>query len=374
MRLNQEIEELIEYEGDGPYISIIAPMKMVFPESRQNAIEMKTLTQRVDHTLQEGPYSADLNRQLMEQLAEVERNIDYKHTLCGIGLFIAPGFSKVVDIPFTPDEKVMVSSTSFEVRDLVRATNTLYRYWVLSVSQDPVRLFIGFDDELQEIHDEFFPARWSGLPKENEDASTNRTREHEKYEQAHVEDWLTGEVDEQVFDKIKYSKMPVLITGPKKLVSHLQKNGKIGPHIVKVIEGANSNKKLHEMKELVSPIVKDLIEQNKQDEKGRLEEAVGVNLYAKGLPEVWRSAKLGNVETLLVEEGYAEAGFLGGNELELETNLQKQPNSEQLLEDAVDDVIEEVLQKRGKVVFLPEGMLADHKRIALIKRYPENNS
>ncbi len=40
-----------------------------------------------------------------------------------------------------------------------------------------------------------------------------------------------------------------------------------------------------------------------------------------------------------------------------------------MIDDAVDDVIEEVLRKRGRVVFIPDGRLEAHQRIVLVLRY-----
>jgi predicted transcriptional regulator len=40
-----------------------------------------------------------------------------------------------------------------------------------------------------------------------------------------------------------------------------------------------------------------------------------------------------------------------------------------MIDDAVDEVIEIVLAKGGRVVFVEDGALNDHKHIALILRY-----
>jgi predicted transcriptional regulator len=45
------------------------------------------------------------------------------------------------------------------------------------------------------------------------------------------------------------------------------------------------------------------------------------------------------------------------------------PAAPNVIDDAVDEVIEEVLGKQGKVVFVENGALTDHGRIALVLRY-----
>ncbi|MFN3332806.1 MAG: hypothetical protein ACK47M_09880 [Caldilinea sp.] len=45
------------------------------------------------------------------------------------------------------------------------------------------------------------------------------------------------------------------------------------------------------------------------------------------------------------------------------------PETPGIIDDAVDEIIETVLAKQGKVVFVENGQLAAHQRIALILRY-----
>ena len=49
--------------------------------------------------------------------------------------------------------------------------------------------------------------------------------------------------------------------------------------------------------------------------------------------------------------------------------LSDNPEDLNVMDDAADVVVEEVLQKGGQVVFVPDGSLSAHGRIALILRY-----
>ncbi len=99
----------------------------------------------------------------------------------------------------------------------------------------------------------------------------------------------------------------------------------------------------------------------------QLNAAVGGQRCASTLGEVWRNARMGRGKILVVEQGYHEAAALD------ETGFHLQPaaegNGPTLLDDAVDEVIEVVLSKGGQVVFVDDGTLAAHSRIALILRY-----
>ncbi len=77
---------------------------------------------------------------------------------------------------------------------------------------------------------------------------------------------------------------------------------------------------------------------------------------------IWGRGKL-----LLVEQDYHAPGRLAETGLLLLPAAD--PNAPDVMSDAVDEVIEMVLSKGGEVVFVENGQLAPHQRIALVLRY-----
>jgi hypothetical protein len=88
---------------------------------------------------------------------------------------------------------------------------------------------------------------------------------------------------------------------------------------------------------------------------------------ASTLGEVWRMAHEGRGRLLLVEEDYHTPGKL--DETGIHLSVVDDPAAPGVIDDAVDEVIETVLSKQGRVVFTPNGSLEQHQRIALILRY-----
>ena len=69
---------------------------------------------------------------------------------------------------------------------------------------------------------------------------------------------------------------------------------------------------------------------------------------------------------LAVPRGAVPIAYIVAKELSLPLNLLL---TKKIGLDAVDDVIEMVLNKKGNVVFVENGMLKDHQHISLITRY-----
>ena len=69
----------------------------------------------------------------------------------------------------------------------------------------------------------------------------------------------------------------------------------------------------------------------------------------------------------MVEKDYCKPGFVGEDINRLYLHPPLKPHK--TLADAVDEIIETVLEKKGKVYFTDNDLLKDYERIALITRY-----
>lgn len=71
--------------------------------------------------------------------------------------------------------------------------------------------------------------------------------------------------------------------------------------------------------------------------------------------------------TSLVEEDFHYPATVDASGMHL--TPADDPTAAGVMDDAVDEIIETVLSKGGRVVFMDNGQLAEHQRIALILRY-----
>ena len=88
----------------------------------------------------------------------------------------------------------------------------------------------------------------------------------------------------------------------------------------------------------------------------RLETASKSQRLTIGMSEVWKEAMHHNGKLLVVERGFHFDGF--------------QPhNPYSYIKDAVDEIIEKVLEAGGDVEFVEEGKLSAYGQIALVRFY-----
>ena len=98
-----------------------------------------------------------------------------------------------------------------------------------------------------------------------------------------------------------------------------------------------------------------------------LEEKVGSHLVITGIQHIWQATKDGKAFKLLVEKDYRQSGFTtdGGYQ------FHERPTDKayKIVTDAVDDIMEMVLDSGGQVFLTDNNLLKDYQHIALITRY-----
>jgi hypothetical protein len=84
------------------------------------------------------------------------------------------------------------------------------------------------------------------------------------------------------------------------------------------------------------------------------------------LEGVWQLAQEGRGKLLLVEKNYHVPAVLTDTG---HLQIVDQPGGTDVMDDAVDEIIEVVLGKGGNVAIVDDGTLTHHQQIALILRY-----
>jgi hypothetical protein len=100
-------------------------------------------------------------------------------------------------------------------------------------------------------------------------------------------------------------------------------------------------------------------------------ELIGSEMVAIGILDVWRTTKAGNCLELYVEKDFAKVGYISKDGQLLKLVYSEQTKNFLRVNDMVEKIIELVLEKNGKVVFVANGTLRDFDGIALKLRYPD---
>ena len=97
-------------------------------------------------------------------------------------------------------------------------------------------------------------------------------------------------------------------------------------------------------------------------------EAIGAHKCVWGVKDVWEAAMEGRCDTLLVEKDYLLPAMFTNELFIVNLNGQKENLSPQT-SDVVNNIINMVIAKKGKVVFANNDELGSFKKIASLLRY-----
>ncbi len=356
-----------------PCVSVIIPTHTSPHEHVLDELEVdKMLTKAKDQII--NIYGRENGEgKIIEKIDELLTNIDYTNNgISGIGFFVSPDISHIVKFPFPVKEKVVVGN-NFEIRDVLHLAETMLNYYVLQINEKGIKFYKGNGTLLQEVSNENFPARFFDNYEYTHTSIGSSygysLKSTEKDKSVVKEQRLISNLKhiDQVISNYLSTGTPFIISGNSKNLGYFKKISANYEKIGGVIHGNYVHEDIKKFGELCFDRIKNYLHEKENDILKRLDNAIGKKLAVYGIEKVWESAREGKGLILLVEQNFSCEGFLadGGEKL-----LLKAPKSgHKVILDVVDDIIEIVIQKNGKVVLVEDGKLEHLGRIAMILRY-----
>ena len=345
-----------------PSLTITLPTHRTSPDNQQDVIVLKNLAQQASERLL-GEFKKREIKGLLEKLDQMVLEVDHRNTLDGLKLFLSAEYANIRYLPFTLDERVVIQDTFF-TRDLVFAMNRTPRYWVLALSEKPTRLYEGTRDSLVEVKEAGFPMVHTGpggasaLPS---GFGVNRSAYRDEYHRQ-----FFRKVDSALRPFMLDDPLPLVVVGVDRYLSFFNEVSAHTDSILATLTGSHDKTSLSNLADLVWPVVKESLAEERKQVLDELGQAVGEQKSASTVGEVWLMANQGRGRKLIVEEDFHYPARLDEKGI---LHPADDPTAEDVIHDAVDEIIEIVLRKGGKVVFEDNGTLEKHGRIALILRY-----
>lgn len=375
---NPKIDQILSHAKEDPCITIIFPTHRISPERRKDALlfsnlieETKNLLQLIDHT------QTHHKKIVLEELDAFLKKIDFTHSEDGIGIYISPTVSELIYFPFEVEQKVQIDTT-FYTRELRYFQQTQIDYAIVALSQKHVTVYLAEGPKIQLVHNDDFPLDYSEeyeytKPSKISSHGSIVLKQYEK-EKSTIED--VRRIDffkhaDQLLDKYPELNLPFVVVGEEKEVADFIALSKRAKNIIGTLHSNLNFDAIH----LLGEHVWEEVQRNRKIENEakikNLWELIGSEMVAIGILDVWRTTNAGNCLELYVEKDFAKVGYLSRDEQTLKLAYSEQTKNFLRVNDMVEKIIEMVLEKNGKVVFVANGTLRDFDGIALKLRYPD---
>ena len=302
---------------------------------------------------------------LIDDLVKLSELEDLPWGHASLALFVSSGTALAVALPVVVRQRTVVDET-FATRDLVHALLRSPSYGVLVLDEDVTRLYSGLGRILGETMSESF-----ALPDTAQDARKNRFRfgaDRSALRDHQLRRYVRA-VDAALSAQIRHD-MPLIVVGTGRRLVAFAKRSSHQRHIVASLSGRCAGAGLQaraDLADLVWPSVLEMVQRNERDAMRELDQSIGLRRCATGIHEVHSLTVDGRGQLLLVEQSYEFPA-----RVDPETRCLTPASDVEhpdVVDDMVDEIIEYVLGKRGRVAIVPDGALAGHERIAMTLRY-----
>lgn len=369
---NKNLSAILSERGN-ICVSVIVPAHRTSPDRRSDELNTKTAIEKAGQLLKT-KYSSDIALSLMNKLQVLFQQVDFDHNEDGLGFYVSSNVQFHISFPFPVEEKVVVGN-SFEIRDVLYKVNYSDPYYALLLTEHGAQLFQGSWTELEVIKDKQFPIEYE---EEYVYSPPSRSMSYAGY--AHVKSF---EKDKSELEMIRYknffhrvdkmlngylvNNVPLIVLGAEKPLALFKNTSSHQKQFAGMIAGSYRYFNLKQLSDLISPVIFGYLQDKRAKLINEFIEKTGQHLATSGIQDIWSAAMEGKAFKLLVEKDYRCPGFLGENNYYLYLRPPQRPHM--VLTDAVDDLIEMVLEKEGRVFFVDNGLLKDYERIGLITRY-----
>jgi hypothetical protein len=358
--MKKEKLEKLATEKSYPCVTISMNTNRTFPDNQKDIIVLKKLLEeakeRIIKEFGKRPVS-----DLLEKIAHIESEIDINYNLDSLHIFLSNTTQEIIKSAWPTASNMVQVSESFAVKPLIKLFNRTEEYLILILNQSDARLLMAVNDEIAgEINNEDFPfVNDASELSDTEAVSNAKQTENQKRE-------FFNKIDKAVVRVNNYTDLKcVVISTSDNYNRFLKIADKPSLYVgwTKLSQDNKGNKAIaKDAWQIVSVVQEKVRAENIQE----MQEAVGNGKMITELAEIYRAAKEGRGDLLIVNDNFHQAVRVTDDfSLELVTDV----TLPGVIDDITSDIAWEVISKKGRAIFTTLDELKVFGNIALKIRY-----
>lgn len=343
-----------------PAISVLCSTD---PAPAMSTVAVARLEQLVDDATRRlrlefgGQIAASLRDDLLHLVADARE----RPTRAAVALYVSSRHVSAWGLPEPVVDRAVVDPT-FATRDLVRSLHRTPRHVVLVLTEREARLFDGSGDTLLPPFGGPFPlvdrsprrhTRTGGGPVKGGDEDRRG-------------DTFLRTVDRALGTYLSLHPAPLVLVGAARTLARFTRISRNLGRLAGTVQGSHARTPLPTLARLIRPVLEDYLRSREREALALLDKRSRAGTVVTGMPAVWLAARAERPEMLAVEEGlFYPARISRDGDLIRPADDLEHP---EVIDDAVDEVIETVLRRGGWVALVADGALSARERIALTLR------
>lgn len=346
-----------------PSVSIILPFEPVMFSGSERKRNLECAIRKAESELMRD-YLTDKAMPVILKLRNVAHNVNFDTQKKTVAIFVSPVIEKIFYLDMPVEEKIIIDE-SFEIRDLVYNKKEVRDYILLVLGSQSQTIYLSTPTQFTRIASQV-PDNLAAY--ENDIAEKVSNFSDPSYRKEVMLDKFLRHVDEGLDILLKAYRLPVFVMGAERTIGHFKKMSKNNQYVNAFIHGNFEDASEAKFRETMQPFIDDWNQVKQQALLQQLNAAVSRKELSIGVKDVWKAAFQKKGRLLIVEKNYMVPAKQGA-EPEIIYQQDFSDNNSFYIKDAVDDIIEEVLQNGGDVEFVDPQVLTEYEHIALIRYY-----
>jgi hypothetical protein len=360
--ISPEIKEIIDVVHYRPAVSVIMPFEPKMNLKTALLHSLKIAADKVELQLLDN-YPGEMCTLMMQKLKNLINNLNFNTYKKSIAIFLSPVFEKVMYLDIAVEEKIIIDE-SFEIRDLVYSKKQAHKYLLLLLSNNESKIYLGNSDSFVPLI--LNTSKSADILNDVPDKVANFSDVNERKEILMHK--FLHYIDNSLDIILNAYHLPLFVAGTERILGHFKKITKHHTAIIEYIQGNYEEASISNLKKILSPYISKWKKVKQKELLNILEEAAGKKKLAVGMKDVWHAAFNQMGRLLVVEKNYMYAAEHSDNK-DLIYKAAAPYNKISIIKDAVDDVIERVLENGGDVEFAEKSVLKNYNHIALVQYY-----
>lgn len=346
-----------------PAVSLIMPFEPKLTPKAELEYRLKMALNKTEKELMAN-YPAEKALPVLDKLRDLVAGVSFTTLKKSLAFFVSPVVEKLFYLDIPVDEKLVIDE-SFEIRDLVYQKKHEIQYLVLMLSAKKSLMFLADATGMKLVKSNL--AEHMQLAEKDTAERVANFSDPDARTEVLLEKFL-HQMDEDLSLMLKAYPLPVFVMGAERVLGHFKKLTRHQHDITWYVAGNYEELPVPHIFEVLQPHVANWRHVKQCDLLNQAEKAMNAHKLVYGMEQVWEAATHRNSRLLLVEKGFTYAARQGA---EPDVIYKEELPSDYpfYIKDAVDDVIQKVLDNGGDVEFTDDGSLEAYGHIALVQYY-----
>ncbi len=278
-----------------------------------------------------------------------------------LALYASAGTDALIRLPVAVRDRAVVDPT-FATRDLVRALHRTPRHLVLSLNSAHARLFDAAGDTL-------LPALTTAFPLQADRTAPARRRGRAdrpgRTGAGEALDFLRR-VDAALGTYLRLHPAPLVLVGDDRATAAFRRISTNCARLAGTVRGNLAHAATDDLTARIRDVLDAYLHRRQDEALALIDRRAAAGRVVSGMPAAWLAARTQRPEMLAVDESlYYPARLSDDGDTLLPAPDAEHPD---VIDDAVDELIELVLTRGGWIAFAAPGALDRHQGVALTTR------